>query len=85
MAIGMFGTCLGHTGASGEAEEREGKRQEAVLFLKKKNQKNFCPFADVNAWAPASPPDRSKGGKVFLLLFFQKKKTLALLPLACLA
>jgi hypothetical protein len=50
--------------------------------LKKKNQKNFSPLAGVDAGARSSPPGGSKRVKVFLLLFFQKKKALALLPLA---
>jgi hypothetical protein len=54
-----------------------GEGRQAVLFLKKKNQKNFCPFAGIMPGVPASPPDGTKRVKVFLLLFFQKKKTLA--------
>jgi hypothetical protein len=48
--------------------------------LKKKNQKNFSPFAGVIAGVPVSPPDRSQGGKVFLVLFFQKKNRLLAFP-----
>jgi hypothetical protein len=44
--------------------------KEAVLFLKKKNQKNFCPYVG----APAVPQRESK---VFFASFlFTKKKTL---------
>jgi hypothetical protein len=46
---------------------------------RKKNQKNFCPSADLNADARMSPPDGTKVGKVFCF-FFSKKKTLAFLP-----
>jgi hypothetical protein len=49
---------------------QEGK--QAVLFLKKKNQKNFYP------WARALQLARAKGIKVFCF-FFSKKKTLACL------
>jgi len=59
--------------------------------LKKKKQKNFCsgihyhlasfvlPPRSVPWMPPAVPPGRKK---VFLLLFFQKKKTLAFLALS---
>jgi hypothetical protein len=38
-------------------------RKEAVLFLKKKNQKNFCPLAR------ASHPARAQWTKVFCFFF----------------
>jgi hypothetical protein len=41
-----------------------------------KELKNFCPFAGVNAEARTLPPDGTKGRKVFLVLFFQKKNCL---------
>ncbi len=44
--------------------------------MNKKKQKNFI------HWQPALSPTGSHMKKVFLLLFFQKKKTLAFLPLA---
>jgi hypothetical protein len=44
--------------------------------VNKKKQKNFI------HWQPALSPTGSHMKKVFLLLFFQKKKTLAFLPLA---
>jgi hypothetical protein len=45
---------------------------KAVLFLQKKNQKNFCFFAPE---AAASPRHLSQMNQVFLLLFLQKKKS----------
>jgi hypothetical protein len=48
----------------------QGKGKEAVLFLKKKNQKNFSHLA------LAVHPARAKWTKVFCF-FFSKKKALA--------
>jgi hypothetical protein len=41
-----------------------------MFFFEKKNQKTFPTLGS------AFPRARAKGGKVFLLLFLQKKKTL---------
>jgi hypothetical protein len=49
--------------------------------LKKKNQKNFCPFGPVG-FQSASPGNDKAEERVFLLLFVHKKKSLAFLPLA---
>jgi hypothetical protein len=68
--------------AHAKIRRKGGKWQEAVLFLKKKNQKSFCPFAGVNAEARTSPPASAKGIKVFLLLFSKKED--ACLPATCL-
>jgi hypothetical protein len=56
----------------GGCGEKEGK--EAVLFLKKKNQKNFCPFPGDDAEAPASPPDGTKWRKSFFASFCSQKE-----------
>jgi hypothetical protein len=58
--------------------ESEGKRQEGkrLLFLKKKKQKNFCSPGSVGWRGACFRVDARKWTKVFLLLFFQKKKTL---------
>jgi hypothetical protein len=77
MEISLLRSLRLSRGGVGEGKRQKGK--QAVLFLKKKNQKNFCPFAGINAEAQASRPDGSKWVKVFLLLFFQKKKMLAYL------
>jgi hypothetical protein len=53
----------------------EASRRKNLLFVNKKKQKNFVRFE------PALATVGSHVKKVFLLLFFQKKKTL---PSACL-
>jgi hypothetical protein len=57
-------------------------RKKAVLFFEKKNQKNFCPSRVSAPRHPRRHPTNPGGEKFFLLLFFQKRKTLAFLPLA---
>jgi NodT family efflux transporter outer membrane factor (OMF) lipoprotein len=54
------------------------KGKEALLFLKKKEQKNFCYFGP----RAVSPP-RSKAKKSFLLLFFKKEVLLLSFLSAC--
>jgi hypothetical protein len=54
--------------------------RQAVLFLKKKNQKNFCPFAGVDAVARMSPPDGPKGRKIFGSFFEKKEHAYCHLP-----
>jgi hypothetical protein len=45
--VPLRGWCVNR--AARAAVGSRGKWQQAVLFLKKKNQKNFSPFAGFNA------------------------------------
>jgi hypothetical protein len=51
-------------------------RQKAVLFLKKKNQKNFCPFGPVRRRRAGLCVEACEWAKVFCF-FISKKKTRA--------
>jgi sulfur-oxidizing protein SoxX len=61
-------------------------RQEESSFFEKKEAKKLCSFGPRGHWPSraGSLGSRLQVPKVFLLLFFQKKKTLAFLLLACL-
>ena len=50
------------------------QQDESMFFLGRKNQRTFTP------WAQGRPRARNPVCKVFLLLFLQKKKSLAFLP-----
>jgi hypothetical protein len=50
---------------------------QAVLFLKKKNQKNFYPFGGV---ATNRPVSTDPSGQKFFASFFQKRRRLPSLP-----
>jgi hypothetical protein len=63
--------------------QSEGKWKEAVLFLKKKNQKNFSPLGPVGRRRLSLGVDTGKWTKVFLVLFFQKKNCLPFCRLSC--
>jgi hypothetical protein len=55
-------------------DSQEGEWQEESSFCEQKEAKKLCPLA------AGCPDGRLQVIKVFLLLFFQKKKTLAFLP-----
>jgi hypothetical protein len=70
----MGADCGLATGSAG-GKGGKGEGRKSLLFLEKKKQKNFYPFG------AGSLNRTSQVTKVFLLLFFQKKK---ILPTTCL-
>jgi hypothetical protein len=60
----------------------KGQEGKSLLFLKKKKQKNFFPLGSVGRRRGVPGVETWEWTKVFLLLFFEKKKILALLPAA---
>jgi hypothetical protein len=54
------------------------RRKEAVLFLKKKNQKNFYHLACVGFEERVLAPDDAPADKSFFASFFSKKEDASL-------
>jgi hypothetical protein len=53
------------------------RSKQAVLFLKKKNQKNFCPFGLVTLGRQVSRRPPTPTEKSFFGSFFSKKEMLS--------
>jgi hypothetical protein len=68
----MFAPCVGF-GKKG----RQVAGRQAVLFLKKKNQKNFSHLVPVAICRPVSRRPPAQVGKSFFGSFFSKKELLA--------
>jgi hypothetical protein len=52
---------------------RASERKEALLFLKKKKQKNFYPLAPITSGVTMSPPRLGANKQEFFGSFFQKR------------